>query len=49
VLEGVVHGGLKLLVLHAVPQVLVERPEHEPSPAALHSGAEITGLVRQQE
>ena len=49
VLKGVVHFWNKLLVLHAVSQVLVERPEHEPSPAALHGGAEITSLVWQQE
>ena len=49
VLKGVVHGGLELLVLDPVSQVLVERPEHEPRPVALHGGAEITSLVWQQE
>jgi hypothetical protein len=49
VLEGVVHFWNKLLVLHAVSQVLVERPEHEPSAAALNGSAEIACLVWQQE
>jgi hypothetical protein len=49
VLEGVMHGWLKLFVLYAVPQVLVERPQREPSPSALQRRRKLFGLIWQQE
>ena len=48
-LDGVVDGGLKLFVLHSVPQVLVERPQREPSPSALQRRRKLFGLIWQQE